>query len=223
MPLVDMSHFMGQDGGELFRAIDGFQKTAADQDFTTWHCHGIVAVVICFFFSVGYTFAFAKSVALESAHGQDRMPGWPEVSSFWETMIVPALQFLVIQLCCVAPGVLVLFMVNPVLGGILMLTGLFCLPMVMLTVTMAYGLAGLNPIIIFSGIGKCPGAYITACFVFFLLVAINTVIGFFLYLLPVPVLPQLITNFFVLYGLIVQMRVMGLFYYKYRERLMWFG
>jgi hypothetical protein len=103
-----------------------------------------------------------------------------------------------------------------------LLLGVACLPMALLTVAMADGLAGLNPLIIFSGIAKVPGRYFCICLVFLAVLAIQRVGELVLAYSPIPLIPTVIAIFLSLYGLAVEMWLLGLLYYINRERFAWF-
>jgi pSer/pThr/pTyr-binding forkhead associated (FHA) protein len=184
---------------------------------------GLFAMLILLVFSVGYLFTFMRSIVLETANGSDRLPGWPGFTGFWDDAVVPFFQMLAIWLVCLGPGAILMFWLSPLAGGVVMLLGLFCLPMCLLTVSLADSVMGLNPVIVFSSISKAFGAYLIACAVFLLVLAIRGGLEALAHTLPVPVLPALLGNFLGLYGIVVEMRILGLFYYKYRERLAWFN
>ena len=113
---------------------------------------------LCLVMGVGYLFAFMQNIVQASAQGEEKMPDWPEISGFWEDLAVPFFRFGFIWFLCLGPGIAVMLFVSPMAGVPLLLLGLFCLPMAILTVCLADGIAGLNPIIIFSGIGKVSAA-----------------------------------------------------------------
>jgi hypothetical protein len=66
--------------------------------------------------------------------------------------------------------------------------------------------------------------YVLACAVFFALVLVRFLSETLLNaVLPIPVLPTLITSFMALYFLAVEVRLLGLLYYTNRKRLGWFS
>jgi len=107
-------------------------------------------------------------------------------------------------------------------GVPVLVLGLFCLPMTILTVCLADGIAGLNPIIIFSGIGKVPLPYLTTCGIFLMVIAIMHGSRMLLELTGIPMLPTVISAFISLYGITVEMRLLGLLYFTNKSKLAWF-
>jgi hypothetical protein len=180
------------------------------------------AFFLCLVMSVGYLFAFMQSVIQSSARGDQAMPDWPEISGFWDDMVVPFFQFGSIWFLCLGPGIAVMLFVSPLAGLPLLLLGLFCLPMAILTVCLADGIAGLNPIIIFSGIGKVPLPYLTICGIFLVIIALMHGSRMLLELTGIPVLPTVISTFISLYGITVEMRLLGLLYFTNKSKLAWF-
>ena len=150
------------------------------------------------------------------------MPDWPEISGFWDDLVVPFFQFTCIWCLCLSPGIAVMLFVSPMAGLPLLFLGLFCLPMAILTVCLADGIAGLNPIIIFSGIGKVPLPYLTICGIFLVIIALMQGSLKLLELTGIPVLPTVISAFISLYGITVEMRLLGLLYFTNKSKLAWF-
>jgi hypothetical protein len=173
--------------------------------------------------SVGYLFALMQSVIQSSARGDQAMPDWPEISAFWDDLVVPFFQFTCIWCLCLGPGIAVLWLLDsPAAGVPLLVLGLFCLPMAILTVAMADSLAGLNPLTIFSSIGKVPLPYLTICGIFLVIIALVHGLQMLLEWTGVPVVPTVISTFLSLYGITVEMRLLGLLYLTNKARLAWF-
>jgi hypothetical protein len=180
-----------------------------------------LAYLIVLAMSGGYLFAFMQAIITSSAQGDTDMPPWPEVSNFVSDLLGPFFRLIVIVVACVGPGFILLTISSPI-GIVVMFIGVLCLPMVLLTVAMADGLAGLNPFVIFSGIAKVPGRYLCICLVFLVVLAVQRGGEFLLAYSPIPILPAVIAIFLSLYGLAVEMRLLGLLYYTNRERFAWF-
>jgi hypothetical protein len=89
-------------------------------------------------------------------------------------------------------------------------------------VCLADGIAGLNPIIIFSGLGKVPLPYLTVCGIFLVIIAVVNCIQWLLAWTGIPILPTVVTTFISLYGIAVEMRLLGLLYHTNKARLAWF-
>ena len=180
-----------------------------------------VAYILCLVMTVGYSFSFMQNVVQSSARGDEAMPDWPEISAFWDDMVVPFFRFLTLWLVCLGPGVGVLFL-SPAAGIGLLLLGLFCLPMAILTVSMADSIGGLNPFVVFSGIGKAPLPYLATCGVFLLVIAVTHGTQMLLEWTGIPIIPTVLSSFISLYGISVEMRLLGLLYYTNKSKLAWF-
>jgi hypothetical protein len=181
-----------------------------------------VAYLLCIVMTVGYTYAFMQTVIQSSARGEEAMPDWPEISAFWDDMVVPFFQFSTIWLLCLGPGIAIMLFVSPLAGLPLVFLGLFCLPMAILTVAMADSLSGLNPFVIFSGIGKVPLPYLTACGIFLVVIAVTHGLRMLLEYTGIPIVPTVLSTFVSLYGLTVEMRLLGLLYHTNKAKLAWF-
>ena len=92
-----------------------------------------------------------------------------------------------------------------------------------LTVSLADGIAGLNPLLIFSSIIKVPGPYLIARVFFLVIIGLETFCASLISLAPIAILPSVVGNFISLYGLTVEMRILGLLYQTNKEKLSWFG
>jgi hypothetical protein len=182
-----------------------------------------VAYLLCIVMSIGYLFAFMQNIIQSSARGDQAMPDWPEISAFWDDMVVPFFRFTTIWLLCLGPGIAMMFWMRTPLAGLpLIFLGLFCLPMAILTVGMADSVTGLNPFIIFSGIGKVPLPYLTTCGIFLLVIALVHGVQMLIEWTGIPILPTVIGSFISLYGITVEMRLLGLLYYTNKDKLAWF-
>ncbi len=127
---------------------------------------GAIGIILMTIISGGYFFAFMKSVAGSAATGEDKPPRWPDVLGFAETFLSPFFQLLAIGLVCVGPGVAAMIFVSPILGIGLLVGGVFCLPMALLTVTLTDSVAGLNPMVVVPSVFKVFGPYVAICGVF---------------------------------------------------------
>jgi hypothetical protein len=182
-----------------------------------------IAYWLAVIMSVGYLFAYMQNIVVASCHGEEYPPGWPEITGFWDDVVVPCLRCVTIWLVCAGPGVTAMIVVSPVVGVIILLLGLFCVPMAFLTVGLADSIAGLNPLLIFSSIGKVPGPYLIACVFFLVIIGLESFCESFFRLAPIFILPAVAGKFVSLYGLTVEMRILGLLYYTNKEKLSWFG
>jgi hypothetical protein len=206
-------------GTVVFSFLDGGRWVLSHFKFA-----GVLGLAywLCLIMSVGYLFAFMQNIVQASSQGEEKMPDWPEISGFWDDLAIPFFRFGVIWFLCLGPGIAVMLFVSPLAGLPLLLLGLFCLPMAILTVCLADGIAGLNPIIIFSGIGKVPLPYLTICGIFLVIIALMHGSRILLELTGIPVLPTVISTFISLYGITVEMRLLGLLYFTNKSKLAWF-
>lgn len=182
----------------------------------------LLAYWITVIMSSGYLFAFMQNIIVSSVHGEEQMPPFPEVTNFVEGFLSPAFRLFAIGVLLCGPGFAVMMFVHPLVGLAILLLGLFCLPMAFLTVALADSLSGLNPLVIFSGIAKLPGAYLVVCLIFLVSVAVQAGAGLLLTLTGVPILPTVLGTFIMLYLVTVEMRSLGLLYYTNKKRLAWF-
>jgi len=171
----------------------------------------------------GYLFAFMQSIIVSSTNGEDEMPGFPEVSNFFDDVFMPFFRFVMIGAVCIGPGIAALIFGGPALGIPVLLLGALCFPMSLLTVSLADSVAGLNPLIIFSGISKVPGPYLVTCAVLLGVTSLAQILEMTLALSGIPLLPMILAKPIGLYGLTVGMRILGLLYYTNKEKLAWYG
>ena len=186
--------------------------------------------------SGGYLFSYLQKIIVSSANGEDQMPSWPDFTEYWSDIIRPYLQGTALMLLCLGPaflaggGALLGFgMTGEVpVGTILVsvglaLIGLSYLPMALLAVAMADSIAGINPLFVIPSILKVPVEYLVACCiliaVFIVQVVCNVVLD---RIIPIPVVPALLSGFVSLYFLTAEMRLLGVMYYTNKEKLNWF-
>jgi hypothetical protein len=181
----------------------------------------LAGYLIVIVMSTGYLVACLQGIITSSVGGEEDMPDWPEVSEFWGDIGVPFFRFLAVSLVLVGPGLAAMFF-GPAVGVPVLLLGLFCAPMALLTVAMADSIVGLNPFVIFSGIAKVPGQYVVVCGLLGGLLLLAGLARYLLGFLPIPVLPALVGGFLSLYALCVGMRVLGAMYHSNRDALNWF-
>jgi hypothetical protein len=183
---------------------------------------GLFAILFITVFCLGYIFKYMQNVVLTTINGDDDPPGWPPIESAWDDLVVPAIRLVVIGLLLFGPGLYVSANVSPRLGLGVTALGLLCLPMVLLTVSLADGINGLNPIIVFSGIVKVLGSYLAICGVVLAFFTARMGVNALLDAVPIPVLATVLNNLIMVYGLTALMRAMGLLYLGNKDRLSWF-
>ena len=172
--------------------------------------------------SFGFLFAYMQNIIIATTNGDDNPPGWPEISGFWDDVGLPAVRWVVIWLVCTGPGIVTMITVSLPIGVVVLLLGLFCVPMAFLTVCVSDSLGGLNPLVIFSSIIKVPGPYLIACIVFLLVSGLQTVCEKMMDLSPIFIVSAVVGKFISLYGLTVEMRILGLLYFLNKDKFSWF-
>jgi pSer/pThr/pTyr-binding forkhead associated (FHA) protein len=174
--------------------------------------------------TLGYLFAFLQSVLTTTATGEEEMPRWPDFDG-WSSALEPAFQLLAILAVCLGPAILYFWLASNVrewLVVTLWIVGLGCLPMALLAVTIYDSVAALNPLLIVLSIVRVPLEYAATCLVVALLcVGLGLASHELREAAQVPVLSNIVAEFFALYTFTVVMRVAGLLYYTKRDRLGW--
>lgn len=184
--------------------------------------------LILMLFGTGYLVSYMQRILVSSAMGEERMPDWPDLSN-WSEVFPPFFQFLGTIVFSFAPAILVRVFAPhnagwtdwAFAGGVIW--GCLYFPMAFTAVTMFDTLGALNPWLILKSILRVPGAYLLA--VMLLLSAYGVgLMGdhFFQQLLPIPILPVIMTQFLSLYLVTVEMRILGLLYWSKKAELGWF-
>jgi hypothetical protein len=187
---------------------------------------GLVALLILAIGVTGYLFAFIKNVVASSAGGDETMPGWPEAASPAD-FVGPFLQFLALVLFCFGPFIAWRIW-SPDWGGVwvsllLAAGGAFYFPMALLAVSMGDSIGGVNPALVLPSILRILNHYVVAFLLVLGVMVLQTASEWFMELIPVPIVPTLLTEFITLYLMVVSARVLGLMYYVNREKLCWFA
>jgi hypothetical protein len=190
--------------------------------------------------SLGYYFATLQLVIQSTAHGDDKLPKWPEFGDWWADILEPALKWLGTLVVCFGPAVgLIVYggvaaaisaggggapanggMVA--LAGILFLVGLVGFPMALLAVAMFDSLSALNPLLIVRSVIVAPLHYILMTMFLGGLFAANVGVQMVVEAMNLPIVGSLITSFVSLYASLLFARVLGVFYRVNKGRLGWF-
>ena len=180
-------------------------------------------------FGTGYLVSYMQRILSASAMGEDRMPDWPDFSS-WADLVAPFFQFLCTLVACFAPAILI-----GIFGGkdevmmrwglpVAIVFGCVIFPMAFTAVTLFDSLAALNPILIIPSILKIPFSYLLAVTILLAAYATNWLGDRYLEsLLPVPIVPAVVSEFFGLYLMTIEMRILGLLYWTKKDELGWFN
>jgi hypothetical protein len=185
---------------------------------------------------IGYTFAYLQRLIHTAAQGTDEAPSWPDVSAFWDDIMIPFFQ--TVGLMLVSFGLAIGMMIwvgmdikdtgsappwKLVVLGITTFGGAVYYPMALLALAMFDSIVSANPLVVIPAIVRVPLEYLVVTVVTGALFAVKFVGGFVAEFIPVPALPDLIMAGVGLYFLTVQGRLLGLMYYAKRDKLGWFG
>jgi len=96
-------------------------------------------------------------------------------------------------------------------------------PMAFTAVAMADSVVAVNPLVVIPSIMKVLGQYLLTVVVLGLILLIRWLLFRLLEtILPIPLLPTVITSLLGLYLLVVEMRILGLLYRTNKDRLGWY-
>jgi len=185
---------------------------------------------------VGYTFAYLQRVIHTAAQGSDEAADWPDVSEFWQDIMVPFFQTLGLFIICFGPAIGLAFWAGfeAVKGGDAdpvkmmliipaLIAGAVYYPMALLALAMFDSIVSANPLVVIPAMIRVPLEYLVVLFVMAIILVVRIAQGFLAALIPIPALPDLITAAILLYLLTLQGRMLGLMYYAKRHKLGWFG
>ena len=178
--------------------------------------------VIGYFFLGGYLCASMMKIINSSADGKKELPDWPELSDFWDDIVVPFFQVIWTGIFCFAPAIIYLIFVRiDIVFWILLGLGILYFPMALIAVALTNSVLSINPVIVVPSIIKVPVDYLIAC----ILLGLLTFFENFSQLLvsAVPLLGIGLKNLIGLYFLIVEAHVLGLIYHANQEKFGWFG
>jgi hypothetical protein len=177
-------------------------------------------------FTYGYLFAYMQRIISASAQGEDEVPDFPDVTEFWSDIILPFLLFTgTFVVSFVPPIVIAIFMrESEMFWYALLATIVVCalyFPMALLAVAVTDNFLALSPHVVFPSILRVFVPYIVSCLLLALLVAIGFGVEWAMDFVPVPFVPSVVVEFVSLYLLVVEMRILGLLFRAYRDRLGW--
>jgi pSer/pThr/pTyr-binding forkhead associated (FHA) protein len=190
-------------------------------DFAANFLGGLISMFLVVL-TVGYLFTYMESIVNSSAQGETEMPSWPEFSDYIHDILFPFLRFTSVWAVCLGPGIVTMIVWHPVIGMVVLGIGLFCAPMALLAVAMAGSIGGLNPFVIFPSIAKVPLEYLLVCGLLLIVLGMQGALRFALEAVDIPIVPAAVATFLGLYGITVEMRLLGLLYHTRKDRLAWF-
>lgn len=189
---------------------------------------GLVAILIITIFGFGYLFSYMRRIITSSALGEDLMPDWPEFSDWGSDIIAPLLQFIATILVCFGPAIgltiwatggqdIVALAIIPAV-----ILGCIYFPMGFLAVAMFDTVAALNPLYIVPAIVRVPLEYAVVWLIFGVIIGVGFIRDLVLdVVIPLPIVPAIISGFLGLYFLTVEMRILGLMYFAKKDRFGW--
>ncbi|MFW6123965.1 MAG: DUF4013 domain-containing protein [Acidobacteriota bacterium] len=191
----------------------------------------VFGFLLSLIFVYPFLIAYMLNIIRYVGDGEEQMPGWPEVSDLWESMLLPAFRIFLATLICYMP-VVILFIVAvkfsiplsslSFLFIIFVVLGTFYYPMALISVALyENGLAPLNFPLLIKAMFKMKGDYFLAVLSMFVL----EIIAFFVNLvlqIRVPVIGLFVFWVVTLYFVTVQMYILGNVYYVHENDLNWF-
>jgi len=175
-------------------------------------------------------FSYAKRIITSTAQGEVEPPDWPDFNDWREDILMPFAQFVGLVVLSFGPALILRWWQpgSPVFAraATIIAAGLGALlaPMGTLSLAMFDSIGALNPIALVWSIGRAPLHYLVAAATFEIVAGIYFVAGNRISsLMPVLILPGLISGFVNLYLIVVGMRILGLFYVSKKTELGWFN
>jgi len=183
------------------------------------------AVALTFIMGTGYLFSYLKKIIACTIEGEEQMPDWPEFAEWKEDIVVPMFQFTVIALVSFSPALLVyLWWEGDYMWAVWSLALLGCIyfPMAWLGVAIFDSLVALNPMFVVGSILRVHKEYAVAAGVFAAIIVLRWLEEALLtWILPVPVVPALLSDLFAIVLLMVEARILGLLYRSQKPILGW--
>lgn len=200
--------------------------------------YGFTAMIFLTVFGVGYLTAYLQRIITSTAHGEERMPDWPDITDFGSDVGGPFWQFFCIcAFCFLPPLALTIYAMcsaNPGdtawLGDATLALILFSalyFPMAFLAVAMFNTVSALNPFVLIPSIMKVWRAYAVTIGLLFVILLIRWAFGQVMRHVPlhpmvIPLLLSLLYNVAGLYLTVVEVRILGLLYRTHQSELRWF-
>jgi hypothetical protein len=182
---------------------------------------------------IGYLFAFMQKIISHSAQGEDELPPWPELTDFISDILVPCLLLVGATVVSLAPGLVLMWFAreNPMLviaAFAALGVGAFYFPMALLAAAVSDNFVALSPHIVWPSIFRTFLPYLVTFIFVAVLFGARVGAGFAVKFIPIDEIPwritvTLIMGFISLYLLSVEMRVLGLMFRSYRDKLGWLG
>ena len=180
--------------------------------------------MIGFVFVGGYLSSFMMKIISHTADGEIELPEWPDFTDWWDDIIVPMFQIVMVTIVSYLP--LIIFVILGASSGIifylvaflLLILGILYQPMALVSISIFGSIKALNPLVLVPAILKVPLDYSIACGVLLLLFIVKTIFHAFI---MIPILGPFLDNFIMLYLLVVEARILGLIYYANKDKFGW--
>jgi len=181
-------------------------------------------------FVTGYLFSYAKSIITSTANGEASPPDWPDCTEWQDDIVEPFFQLVGLIALYFGPAIILQWWhpADPALANVIsvatVVLGALLAPMGVMALAMLDNLGALNPILLIVSVARIPLSYLVAATFFELLVLVCLKAGDFInLLLPVPVLPGLVSGFLKLYLTLAAMRLLGQLFVAKKNELGWFN
>lgn len=200
--------------------------------------YGIAGITVMGVFGIGFFFNYAKQIIISTAHDENSMPDWPEITDTFDDLVRPFGQFLVLLTLTFIPIIIIgaltalagpggladlhlLMLLTPVWWAMTAI-GVLLAPIGVLALAVFETVGALNPVLLIRSLSRALLPYLACTAMLYLVLQTELILGSRLpRLLRVPVLPIVLVEFFNIYLLTVGMRILGHFYRHYRERMGW--
>jgi hypothetical protein len=181
--------------------------------------------------TTGYLFAYMQKIISHTAQGEDELPDFPEFGEWWSDIILPFLLFAGTFVVSFAPAIAIFFLLKDDVEGSVMglaligtiIAGAVYFPMALLAVAVSDSFVALSPHIVVPSMFRVFLPYAVTLLVLGVLVGVRFGAQLGMVFVDIPFLPGVILGFISLYLLVVEMRVLGLLFRSYRQRLGWLG
>jgi len=187
--------------------------------------------LLCLVFVYPYLIAYMLNIIRYVGDGEEQMPGWPEVSDLWESILLPAFRVFFASAICYLP-VVILFIIAvrfsipfaslSFLFVIFFVLGTIYYPIALISVALfENGLAPLNIPVLIKAIVKMKWDYFLAILSMFIV----QIIAFFvnqIFQLQIPIVGVFIFWVVTIYFVTLQMYILGNIYYVHEDDLDWF-
>jgi hypothetical protein len=187
---------------------------------------GLLLQILIFVFTYGYLFAYMQRIISTSAHGEDDVPDFPDITEFWSDILLPFFLFAGTLVVTFAPPIAVAIFMHDsqmfwyAMGITIVLCALY-FPMALLAVAVTDNFLALSPHVVIPSIVRVLGPYLVAWLVLAMLAITGAGIKWAMGFVSVPILPAVVVEFVSLYLLFVEMRILGLMFRARRAELGW--